>query len=231
MKGLVAAVGTALFVVAVPLLIFSWNALALFLDPGLYSQGEIRHQVDQAYGLDQRLLVPVNRAIVRYFSGGSDTLAEALQAEGASPSFFNERETLHMVDVRALVRGIALVERLALASGLIYVLGSVALLGSKAVGRVGIGLIAGAGLGLLVVVVGGVFTLVDFSSLDVRLHLLLFTNDLWMLDPRTDHLIQMFPFPGFWRDVAIAYALRSLLTTVGTVVAGGFLVWLGRRLL
>lgn len=50
--------------------------------------------------------------------------------------------------------------------------------------------------GLVTIALAGailLMTLVDFSSAFEKFHKIFFTNDLWILDPRTDVLIQMLP--------------------------------------
>ena len=54
--------------------------------------------------------------------------------------------------------------------------------------------------GVLVIGAVGVMVAIGFESTWERFHELAFTNDLWLLNPRTDHLIQMFPEP-FWQDM------------------------------
>ena len=227
---IVGGVAALLFVVAVPLLTFSANGVAVVFDPDFYSRGQVQQQVEQVYGLSQSVLVPVNRGIVRYFGSSGETLSASLAAEGADPAFFNQREIIHMADVHRLVRLVVLIERASLIYGIIFVVASLLLLRTRAVGRIGAYLIAGGVLAVAVVLLVGAFTVVDFGDFWSRQHLLWVSNDTWILDPRTDHLIQMTGF-GFFRDATVYVVLRSLLTAVGVVLAGGFLLWLGRRLL
>src|SRR5437667_400132 len=57
--------------------------------------------------------------------------------------------------------------------------------------------VASAAATLVVGVVVGALTYFAFDSLFLFFHQMTFHNDFWELDPRTDRLIQMFPF-GFW---------------------------------
>lgn len=217
-------------VLAVPIVVFGANALALILDVDYYSRGQVEQRVEEVYGLPQSVLVPVNRGIVRFFGSSTESLPQSLTAEGADPAFFNEREIVHMEDVRGLTRAISLVHRASLAYGIIFVVVSFLLFGSKAVGRIGTSLVLGGGLAIALVVLAGAFTVVDFGEFFRRFHLLSFTNDFWILDPRTDRLVQMFPF-GFWFGATLLLAIRSLVSAAGAIAVGVFLVWLGRRLL
>lgn len=220
---------TALGAISVALLIITTNTLALFLDPVFYSRGQEKQQIDQYYGLSQRVLEPVNRGIVRYWTS-NETLPQSFAAEGADPNFFGQRELAHMEDVRGWVRLLILGQRISLFYGMMFVVASLLLLRTGAVGRIGFCLVAGGALVVVAAVVVGAFAAIDFGEFWQRIfHPLLFSNDFWMLDPRTDHLIQMFPF-GFWRDTAVLLVLRSLLAALGAVLLGGLLVIVGRRL-
>lgn len=229
-RTLFGGLAVALFVVAMPVLIFVGSAFALMFDPGFYSQGQIQQQVEQTYGLPQRVLVPVNRGIVRYFASDSETLAQSLSASGADPTFYNERETVHMNDVRGLIRFFAMTQRWALIYGIIFMIGSLVILRTRAVEALGYYLLAGVAFTVLLAIVAGALTAIDFNALFVRFHLLSFSNDFWLLDPRTDRLVQMFPFE-FWYGAMVSIVVRSLLVTLGVGVFGVFFVWLGRRLL
>ena len=73
----------------------------------------------------------------------------------------------------------------------------------------------------------GIVALVGFDGAWNQLHEVLFTNDLWLLDPRTDRLIQMFP-ETFWAEatfIVVGMALAEAVVLVGG--AGGYL-WFTR---
>ena len=63
-------------------------------------------------------------------------------------------------------------------------------------------LVAAAALTLGVIGVLGALAATDFSDLFIQFHLLSFSNDLWLLDPRTDNLIRLFP-QEFFLDAAM----------------------------
>jgi integral membrane protein (TIGR01906 family) len=175
------------------------------------------------------LLAPANRAIVRYFESPDGRLADFFVANGVPRDFFGERETVHMQDVRVLVRLIGEIRGLSLAASLLVVALMALMLRGQAVGAVGRGLLAGAILSIAIVLVVGIGTLVDFGSVFLLFHLMSFSNEFWMLDPRTDHLIQMFPF-GFWYSAMVTLVMSSLLTVGAGGVVGAAMVRLARRL-
>ena len=67
-----------------------------------------------------------------------------------------------------------------------------------------------------------VLACIDFDSLFVLFHKLAFTNDLWLLDPRTDLLIRLMPIEFFVSYAAIIGVLWLLgmagLLVVSTII-------------
>jgi integral membrane protein (TIGR01906 family) len=62
---------------------------------------------------------------------------------------------------------------------------------------------------VLALVVGGL-SMLDFESLFIRFHMLSFSNDLWQLDPRTDYLLILYP-QAFWLDTTLRIAWITLI--------------------
>jgi integral membrane protein (TIGR01906 family) len=228
-KQLLLSLASAVFVVAVPLCIFSASAVASIFDPSFYTEQQVKAGVPETYGLPESVLAPVNQAMVRYFAGEYATLPDAFRATGADPAFFSERELEHMVDVRTLFQQVALVERVTLVYGVLFLVASFLVLGSAAVRRDGTLLLIGAGIALAIFVIGGAAWLIAPNAIFLWFHEAYFANNFWQLDPRTDHLIQMVPFP-FWEAAITIVIGRAVAVTALTAVLGGVLVWVGGRL-
>ena len=128
------------------------------------------------------------------------TLVSFLRGNNELGSSFNEKEHLHMNDVRELVR----LSELLLA--FLVVVCAVWLLSSSRK----LELLRQANLvALLVAVVGGLIVLLTFSSSFLVFHQLSFTNDFWMLDPATDRLVVLFP-ESFFSAALTDIVLRTL---------------------
>jgi integral membrane protein (TIGR01906 family) len=69
------------------------------------------------------------------------------------------------------------------------------------------------------VVLVGVLSLLDFDALWTRFHQIAFRNDLWLLDPRTDYLIMLFPEP-FWLAATIRMATSVAVQTAVVALVG-----------
>ncbi len=210
--------------VLIPLVVVSTVVLGLIDDASFYHAGQVRYEVQNSTGMAQAEIDRVNLAIVRFFDG-SEALPDALQASGASPAVFQPKEILHMNDVREVIRTITILRVWSAALVGVFAIAVVARwkkLGRWALSRT---LVVSS---VLTIVVGGLaaaVTYVAFDALFLAFHEITFHNDYWELDPRTDHLIQMFPF-GFWYDAMLSVALRVVVVTLLLFVIG---IALGRR--
>lgn len=74
----------------------------------------------------------------------------------------------------------------------------------------------------LALVVGGIIS-TDFSKYFVVFHRIFFNNDLWILDPATDMLINIVPEP-FFMDTALRIGILFAVMTL-LFLSGNFLLW------
>ena len=182
-----------------------------------------KYHVDQTTGLDQRGLSAAAHGMVDYFNSDKEYIDVAVVKNGQEFTLFNEREVVHLKDVKALFR---------FDLEVLWVTGAVVLLFFAASyvwrreGRIRFlrSVVWGCGLTVALMVVAGVGMLLDFDSLLLQFHLLSFANDFWLLDPSRDYLIMLVTH-GFMVDASIIVAAT---TTLGAVVAGG-LSWLYLR--
>ena len=59
-----------------------------------------------------------------------------------------------------------------------------------------------------------IFYIVDFNNLFYKFHLLVFNNNFWILDPKTDNLINFFP-ESFFDNALIKIFTNSLIMSFG----------------
>lgn len=221
------AIASVGFVLAVPILLFTTNIRFLASDTGYLEGGLRRHDAAENTGIALNELDYAVGAIVRYFEDDADTLRILVFTGGQETALFSEDETLHMEDVKGLMRTIFRANEVALGFVLAYVAATVLWAGERSGRTLAKETLAAVGTGALVGVAVGIVALVGFDGAWNQLHEVLFTNDLWLLDPRTDRLIQMFP-ETFWAEatfIVVGMALAEAVVLVGA--AGGYL-WFTR---
>ena len=84
---------------------------------------------------------------------------------------------------------------------------------------------------LILIVPLGVFALwaaIDFNSAFNFFHRILFTNDLWLLNPETDLLIRICPSSMF-ESMGLRIALRAGVILLGVPLLMTILKWISNR--
>ena len=147
-------------------------------------------------GLPAAEYAPVVDMITGYLRGGNHAFQHVFTMDGAEYAAFNQKEQHHMADVQGLFWMCRFV---------IWLCGGVVILGGLSARRK----IPWRTFRLTLLVVLAVVTVIvvlaaiDFNSLFILFHKVAFTNDLWLLDPRTDMLIRLMPLEFFISYAAI----------------------------
>ncbi|HEY0583647.1 MAG TPA: TIGR01906 family membrane protein [Chloroflexota bacterium] len=209
------------FVMLLPLLIIGTSLRGLVSDRELILQGFRDNQVAVTTGLDDAQLQRIADTFVAYFQAPPGQIQLQVTAFGQSRPLFNDKEVQHMEDVQALIQFFL---RLQLVGAAVVVLRlGVAFAVDRSTISVGREMLWSAALMVGVVVLVGVLSLLDFDGLWTRFHQVAFRNDMWLLDPRTDYLIMLFPEP-FWFTGTMRMALTVGLQTIGAAVVGALLL-------
>lgn len=203
-----------LFTLVVAAMLLLTNVRLVATRPEVYEYSFSKYEAVERTGVPRAELDRAAREIIAYFgSGHLPYLAIDVAINGRPQPLFNERELLHMRDVRELFRRAFMIQQIAIALVVLYVVGSVARYHGAAVDRVARrAVVAGVGIVVTLTLAAGAM-LFAFHWLFTQFHLLSFANDFWMLDPKTDRLIQMFP-DGFWFDIAMSVGILTLVEAV-----------------
>jgi integral membrane protein (TIGR01906 family) len=220
-----ARLAAACYIVALPILLITSNIRFLASDVSFYRHGFREFDADQATGVSMPQLDNAAGQIVNYFHDDEGQLHVLVTINGNEQSLFNQREIEHMHDVKSLMQLVFHLNTLSL----VIVIGYIALVvlwsRERSLRALAWQSLAGIGLGVVVVGVIGGFALVGFDAAWTRFHEIAFRNDLWELNPATDHLIQMFPEP-FWREATtIVGALTLGEAALIVVTAAAYLVF------
>jgi integral membrane protein (TIGR01906 family) len=210
-------VGAAAMVVALSLFVILGNVLEVASDRDFYQREFEKYGVGRVTGLDRAQLVTVADTFIAYLADPAARLDVEVTVAGARRPLFNQREIAHMEDVQKLF---ALVRNGRLVAGAILLIVpplGLGLTGSSFLPRLGTILTIGGVVTVALLGLAGLLSLIDFSEAFVRFHEMAFSNDLWILDPRTDYLIMLYP-EGFWLDATLRIAM---LSAIEAVVIGG----------
>ena len=217
-----------LFACCVPVLLVASTIRWEINEFRLYGYGFDKYQIGQATGIDKLELGRVARHLINYFNSKIDTAQIMVTKDGGEFSLFNERELIHLRDVRNLVQMDYRVQMAALSLMVICIF--VLILGFRAGWLVFVrGLFWGGILTVGLVVALALWALFGFEELFILFHLVSFPNEYWILDPSRDYLIRLFP-EGFFYDAALfGFVVISLKSVFISGVAFGILRLLGEQ--
>lgn len=216
-----------LLVISVPFF-FLLSNLYLFFSPSF--PAGILSYIDYEYAKGSWPLPPryddherreVAKAVLYYIRSGEEIsyLRELADEEGP---LFNERELVHLVDVKVLARRAFLLHGVL---GLIILDVVVALFLYPEERKALPGsLLQGSLLTFLLFGLMGIFAAVGFDTFFVGFHRTFFEGDSWLFN-RSDTLIQLFPLP-FWFDAAITWV--GLTLGEAAILGVGAYLW-GKR--
>jgi integral membrane protein (TIGR01906 family) len=211
-----AVVGAACFAFA---LLLTSIFLCAF-DRAFYQSAYEKLGVAADAGLSESDLMLATDALLDYCSGKRADLNVVAVVSGEQRPVFVEREIAHMADVRTLALAAKKVQIglfVAFAAFLAVAL-KLKPRGQNLYKPLLVGLVAGIALMAAV----GVYAAVDFDAFWTRFHLLLFTNDLWLLDPMDSVLINMVPQAFFFSLVMriLTFFSAGMLAFAAACIAG-----------
>jgi len=168
-----------------------------------YDKEFVKNDIVTATGMEAEELQKVTKKMTGYIGGVEEELNLVVNIGNNSLVMFNQKEIDHMVDVKYIFSVLKAIRSVFIILLLLFVVmirknEFNKLYFSKALMYNGIFTII-LFIGLLAMVY------VDFTKYFVKFHEMFFTNDLWLLNPKTDRLIQMLP-ENFFSDIAVNIA-------------------------
>lgn len=182
------------------------------LDPAVYDRIQARLDIYDYVGIEPEAQSRVNRVLAGYLRGDIPSLDIEETLWGVYGQVFNADEKAHMVDVLNLFHLERAIRTSSLAAGCLLLAASVVLLMCglpraclRALKYVFFTLLA------CLTLMAALYAVCGFDRLFLLFHRLLFTNDLWLMDPRTDVMIRMLP-AGFFMQIAAEAGASALIS-------------------
>ena len=214
-----------LFIMCLPFLLLTasigWAVNSLWL----YQHGFTKYSVSQTTGLPEAELEKAARGLINYFNSDEEYISLAVVKDDQSFELFNQREVIHLKDVKGLIWLGYWVLLGTVIYTLTYAAVSLFWRRKRYWRRLAWGVVGGGSVTFALMLALGLGTLLGFDQLFLQFHLLSFANPFWQLDPSKDYLIMLFP-QGFWYDATLFCALATIAGAVGLSGVAG--VYLGR---
>ncbi len=160
----------------------------------------------------------VTTSMVSFVMGKQDTLQVQVEMAGVERGFFNEKEIVHIEDVRDLISNLRI---FITGCGIVFLAGTLYLWKKKQLPYLAKGYFIGLLFVIVLVMIVSILAIADITTVINGFHYLFFDNDLWIMNPATDKVIYLFT-EDMYLDaiIRIGGCLGALLfvATVGVLV-------------
>jgi len=175
----------------------------------IYEYDFWRYEISKNTSIELTNLRKIGKEIRTYFQNNDQYLSVETTINNQMKFLFNQREIHHMKDVKGLIN---LIDNIGLIIGCIFIIFSLILVFYDHHWKetlLKLILLSGL-LSVFLVILISITFLVFFDYFFVLFHEISFSNDLWILNPKTDYLIMLFP-ENFFRDATYAIGLLSMI--------------------
>lgn len=202
--------------------------LACYSDYGFYEKEYRKYDVNNEnsiVNMEMDELMRVTKEMMSYLRGNRENLVIYAQIDGTEKEMFNEIDKSHMADVRELFVNALILRRICICIFLFCVLLLIFTSGIRHALLLLCRMIQYCiGVLWLLLICLIIAACVNFNAVFTAMHLLLFDNDNWLLDPAISRLINILP-EGFFMDMGIRIAV--LFVIINIIIF--FLCFLGKR--
>ena len=205
------------FASVLPVFLIAINVGYITDSDWLYTYNWWRNGIPERTGLPIEELDSAADQVKEYFRNDAERLDVRVNTTRGVISLFDEREVLHMIDVKDLMRYVASVS---VWTGIVLALCAVVGLtirrrnffSSLSRWLRWCALVWGILIAAVVVI-----AIIDFTWIFTQFHLLSFANDLWQLDPFRHYLLLLFP-ERFFLEATLFIALLTVIEFAGLYV-------------
>lgn len=216
-------IGGYLFSIALLVVILvSSVEIVVYGDKDYFQQEYEKYNVTQRVSMTMEDLLVVTDHMMSYLKGHEDDLNILVPIGNEKQLFFNERELSHMKDVKLLFLGAIWLRRIAIVFLLLLLLFYTKVKKQRIlmVSFLRTAFAALCGFFLLAILAA-----MDFNKYFTLFHKIFFRNNLWILNPETDRLINIVPEP-FFVDTAVRIGITFAAATTGLCI---LFFWLSKR--
>ena len=217
------------FLVSAAFFLLSVAILLTVVDICCFNRGFYRREYErdltyEKIGMSEEDLMAATDTLLGYLKDDRDDIVIRCTVNGADRAVFNERETAHMVDVKDLYQNALLCRNIFFAVSL-AILALAWYRDKKEFPRlVRSGFRSGLMFMMIFVFFIGIWVVTDFDAFWTNIHHVFFRNDLWLLDPATSIMINMFP-SIFFDDLVV----RILTFFIAAVALLAGIIYLPKR--
>ncbi len=210
----------AIYFISMLLLIVGFFLASIFiqsLNEDFYRQQYEQNNTPQYTGMSVDDLVRASNTLLDYMMGYLDDMEVTALVNGEERLVFDERETMHMVDVKVLFQNALYTMYGCFALAAVGI--NFAIITNKKQTFEVLCKAFNKTLIIFVVVVAffGAMFYFNFNYFWTMFHEILFTNDLWLLDPNVSIMINMFPL-NFFLSLCVNILIMFIVCVLVTFI-------------
>ena len=189
-------------------LVLGWMLLivAVFLtlvdvccfDRSFYVKEYEKNSTAEVIGISDEQLMMVTEHLLGYLEDTEEVLKIDAEIGGVVRNVFDERDTMHMVDVKVLYQNAMLVRNVTLILALVIFGYNLLHMKKDVVASLAVSFYKALGAFMMICAAVLIGAAVDFDAMWRFFHTIFFSNDLWLLDPNVSVLINMVPLQFFF---------------------------------
>ncbi|MCT4607465.1 MAG: TIGR01906 family membrane protein [Marinisporobacter sp.] len=208
-------ISQGLIIISLPIVLLLTILQAYALDKDFYLKEFEKYHIEENTKIEKKELSKIVGKIIDYLKNEEGNINIHAKINEQDKEVFGNREKLHMVDVKKLFQKGYNLQKI----GIFFIGMSLIVLMKKSekIEKDIYRSLKGASiLSLGSITILFILIQINFYKYFTYFHKLLFNNDLWLLNPKTDILIQMLPL-GFFNDIA----KKTIVWFVGIMVILG----------
>lgn len=200
-----------IFIICLPLLLLVVSLAWGFNSRWIFNYGFEKYDVASVTGLSAANLNIISDSWVKYINSNQEYWDIVIEQDGKSFTLFTHDEQMHFKDVKALIWFDYKVLIITAILCLLYVFYRLRQMARDSFRRLALDSVIGSGISIGLIILLGAASFLDFDSLFLKMHYLLFTNDFWYAE---GYMLNLFP-GGFWYDaVFICIGLMAAMTLI-----------------
>jgi integral membrane protein (TIGR01906 family) len=184
-----------------------------------FNEDYLYKNIDKNVPVASEDLQVISNNLADYLENKKDNLIFEITYEGEKREAFNSREIHHMVDVKNIYVQLSYLKLISL----LMIIGIIVFNRKKYLFHA---MYYSAGLSFGFSVILGIIISINFNKAFIFFHEIAFSNDLWLLDPRTDLLINLLPLSFF-----INISIHMLLLFIALQSLGIFIIYKMKKVL
>lgn len=202
--------------VTLPIVILTLSVWLVTFDSNYYYKEYVKYDVGVTQSLGESDLHLITKNLLDYLSDKKDNLNFVAKRDQASgKQFFSDRDKTHMIDVKKIILNL---RNVGIVATMVFTI-ALFIIAKKPKYRMNIHRFLGTGaiLGILPFIGLGILMAIDFNKYFILFHQMFFSNDLWLLDPKFDNLVNIFP-EEFFSDMAIRICSGYIVGLMAVIV-------------